>query len=203
MSKRLFDLVIVLGLAPVWVPVGCGVAFVVWAALGRPILFHQERPGLKGKTFGLIKFRTMSDQRDARGNLRPDEQRLSRFGKILRASSLDELPELVNILKGEMGLVGPRPLLQQYLPLYSPRQARRHEVKPGLTGWAQVNGRNALSWEEKLEMDVWYIEHRTLWLDFKILVRTAAMVVRGRGINTPGHATTPFFTGSAQGRRAA
>jgi sugar transferase EpsL len=145
----------------------------------------------------MMKFRTMSDRRDASGELLPDEQRLTRYGRFLRASSLDELPELINILKGDMSLVGPRPLLMQYLPLYSARQARRHEALPGLTGWAQVNGRNALSWEEKFEMDVWYVENRSFWLDLRILALTIVQLFAREGINAPGHATAPFFTGSS------
>jgi lipopolysaccharide/colanic/teichoic acid biosynthesis glycosyltransferase len=164
--------------------------------LGKPAFFRQLRPGLGGVPFQITKFRSMTDARDSNGELLPDELRLTPFGQWLRATSLDELPELWHVLSGEMSLVGPRPLLVQYLPLYSPRQARRHEVRPGITGWAQVNGRNAISWDEKLELDTWYVEHRTLWLDLKILALTVCQILRRRGINAPGSATAPFFTGS-------
>jgi lipopolysaccharide/colanic/teichoic acid biosynthesis glycosyltransferase len=155
------------------------------------------RPGLHGKPFVMLKFRTMTDQRDANGELLPDDLRLTRFGKWLRSTSLDELPELFNVLKGEMSLVGPRPLLMEYLPRYTPEQARRHEVKPGITGWAQVNGRNALSWEEKFQLDVWYVDHWNLWLDMKILLLTIWKVLKREGISAEGSATMPVFTGNA------
>jgi lipopolysaccharide/colanic/teichoic acid biosynthesis glycosyltransferase len=199
--KRLFDLVAVVLTAPVWVGACAVLAVLVALKLGRPVLFRQTRPGLLGKPFILLKFRTMTDQRDAGGKLLPDEKRLLPFGAWLRATSLDELPELINVLKGEMSLVGPRPLLMQYLSRYSPRQARRHEVRPGLTGWAQVNGRNAVSWEEKFEMDVWYVENRTFWLDVRILAMTVAAVFDRRGINAPGSATAPEFMGSGDRQR--
>jgi lipopolysaccharide/colanic/teichoic acid biosynthesis glycosyltransferase len=161
------------------------------------VFFGQMRPGLGGKPFRLWKFRTMTDARDAQGRPLSDEQRLTRFGKFLRATSLDELPELWNVLKGDMSLVGPRPLLMEYLPLYTPEQARRHEVRPGITGWAQVNGRNAISWEEKFALDIWYVDHRSIALDMAILLRTFSQVLRQSGIRADGHATMPKFTGTA------
>ncbi len=164
--------------------------------LGSPVLFKQTRPGLGGRPFEMLKFRTMTDERDAAGVLKPDSERLTDFGRWLRATSLDELPELWNVLKGDMSLVGPRPLLVQYLPLYSPRQARRHEVRPGITGWAQVNGRNALTWPQKFELDVWYVENRSFWLDIRILWLTVRSVLRRDGISAAGEATMPAFTGN-------
>jgi len=177
-------------------PVMLAVALLVLLTMGRPVLFRQQRPGLRGKPFTLYKFRTMRDARSASGELLPDELRLTTFGKWLRSTSLDELPELFNVLKGEMSLVGPRPLLMEYLPRYSPDQARRHEVKPGITGWAQVNGRNALTWEEKFRMDVWYVDHWNLWLDMKILLLTIWKVLKREGISAEGSATMPVFTGN-------
>jgi sugar transferase EpsL len=164
--------------------------------LGVPVFFTQTRPGQDGKPFRMVKFRTMTDARDGYGNLLPDAERLTQFGMFMRASSLDELPELWNVLKGEMSLVGPRPLLMEYLPLYSPDQARRHEVRPGITGWAQVNGRNAISWEEKFEYDVWYVDHQSFALDMKILFMTLAGLFQRTGISHGEHATMPRFTGS-------
>lgn len=164
--------------------------------LGSPVIFRQNRPGLHGNVFTMYKFRTMTEQRDAQGNLLPDEKRLTSFGKMLRKTSLDELPELLNILKGDMSFVGPRPLLVQYLERYSPRQARRHEVRPGLTGWAQVNGRNAISWEERFELDVWYVENWTIWLDLKILCMTVEKVLKREGISAQGEATMAEFMGT-------
>jgi lipopolysaccharide/colanic/teichoic acid biosynthesis glycosyltransferase len=175
-------------------------ALLVRVNLGAPILFRQQRPGWRGRPFALLKFRTMTSARDGKGNPLPDEMRLTRLGRFLRSSSLDELPELVNVLKGEMSLVGPRPLLMQYLDRYTPEQARRHKVRPGITGWAQVNGRNAIEWDERLRLDVWYVDHWSLWLDLRILWRTAWQVMRRDGITAEGHATMPEFTGSA-GRR--
>lgn len=163
--------------------------------LGRPVFFHQVRPGLNGKPFRMVKFRTMADKRDSSGELLPDEARMTPFGKFLRASSLDELPELWNVLKGDMSLVGPRPLLMEYLPLYTPEQARRHEVRPGMTGWAQVNGRNALRWEEKFKLDVWYVDHPSFGLDMKILWMTISSVLRKSGINQKGQSTMEKFRG--------
>jgi sugar transferase EpsL len=163
---------------------------------GWPVLFVQVRPGLNGRSFRMFKFRSMSNRRDARGELLPDAERLTSFGRFLRASSLDELPELWNVLRGEMSLVGPRPLLMEYLDRYTPLQARRHEVRPGITGWAQVNGRNAISWEQKFELDVWYVDHRSFWLDVRILWLTALKVLRRDGISAAGDATMPKFMGS-------
>lgn len=165
--------------------------------LGSPIFFSQVRPGLHGKPFRMIKFRTMRDANDSNGNPLPDAERLTKFGNFLRATSLDELPELWNVLKGEMSLVGPRPLLMEYLELYSPEQARRHEVRPGVTGWAQVNGRNAISWEQKFELDAWYVDNRTLWLDIKILFLTVKKVFVREGISAEGHVTIEKFKGSS------
>lgn len=164
--------------------------------LGSPVFFTQTRPGLHGKPFKMIKFRTMTDARDAKGELLPDSVRLTHFGKFLRSSSLDELPELWNVLKSDMGLVGPRPLLTEYLPRYTPEQARRHEVRPGITGWAQVNGRNAISWEDKFKLDVWYVDNQSFWLDLKILFLTIKKVFVREGISAAGEATMPKFTGS-------
>jgi sugar transferase EpsL len=199
MLKRLVDLVGA-GLAIVLLsPLIAIVAYLVWRNLGSPIFFTQRRPGLNGKPFIMYKFRTMSDARDSEGKLLPDDQRLTRFGQFLRSTSLDELPELWNVIKGEMSLVGPRPLLMKYLELYTPEQARRHEVKPGITGWAQVNGRNALTWEEKFRLDVWYVDNWTLTLDLRILWLTLLKVVRRHGISAAGHATMPEFRGSQNG----
>ncbi len=173
-----------------------GVALLLRLTMGPPVLFRQQRPGLHGKPFTLYKFRTMTDARDAQGNLLPDEQRLTRLGRFLRSTSLDELPELWNVLKGDMSLVGPRPLLMEYLPLYTPEQFRRHEVRPGITGWAQIHGRNALSWEERFALDVWYVDHVSLGLDLKILALTLWKVLTREGISHPGSDTMPKFTGS-------
>ncbi len=177
-------------------PLLAAAALAVRLRLGHPILFRQRRPGLHGEPFTILKFRTMTDACDAGGNLRPDAQRLTTLGRLLRATSLDELPELLNVLKGEMSLVGPRPLLIEYLPRYTVEQARRHEVRPGITGWAQVNGRNALSWEQKFALDVWYVNHCSLWIDLRILWLTAVGVLKRKGISAEGHATMPPFTGS-------
>ncbi|MBB6192842.1 lipopolysaccharide/colanic/teichoic acid biosynthesis glycosyltransferase [Sphingobium wenxiniae] len=196
MTKRFFDIVIAGTGLIFFIPVLLVISSLVAILLGRPVLFTQRRPGLKGKAFTIWKFRTMINAVDKAGNLLPDEQRLTRFGRFLRKSSLDELPGLVNVLKGDMSLVGPRPLLIEYLPLYSPEQARRHEVRPGITGWAQVNGRNALSWDEKFALDLWYVEHRSFILDLKILFRTVRKVLVRDGINAAGEATMPKFTGS-------
>lgn len=177
-------------------PVLAVVAVAVWMQMGRPVIFRQKRPGLNGQAFSMYKFRTMSNKRDDQGNLLPDEQRLTSRGKFLRKTSLDEFPELFNVLKGDMSLVGPRPLLMQYLERYTPEQARRHEVKPGITGWAQINGRNAISWEEKFTLDVWYVDNCSLWLDIKILAITIWKVFRREGISAQGEATMPEFMGS-------
>ncbi|MDF2446266.1 MAG: putative sugar transferase [Moraxellaceae bacterium] len=198
MLKRLLDIsgalvgLIVLG------PVVLGVAYLVRKRLGSPVLFVQVRPGLHGKPFRMYKFRTMTDARDADGQLLPDAERLPPFGRWLRASSLDELPELINVLKGEMSLVGPRPLLMDYLPLYTPEQARRHDAKPGITGWAQINGRNAISWDEKFKLDVWYVDHQGVWLDIKIIALTVWRVLRREGISAAGEATMSRFEGTGK-----
>ena len=172
------------------------ISILVWRSQGRPVLFVQERPGLDGKIFRMYKFRTMNDERDESGRLLPDAERLTHLGRFLRNSSLDELPELFNVLKGDMSLVGPRPLLVEYLPLYSAEQARRHGVKPGVTGWAQINGRNTISWEEKFELDVWYVDNWSLWLDMKILWLTLLKVLKRSGVSAAEHTTMPKFTGS-------
>ena len=194
--KRAFDLILTLVTAIFWLPLLLIVALIVRVKLGTPVFFRQERPGLNGKPFRMVKFRSMTDARDANGNLLPDEDRLPAFGRWLRASSMDELPELFNVLKGEMSLVGPRPLLMQYIPRYNARQARRHEVPPGITGWAQVNGRNAIAWDQKFELDVWYVEHRSLWLDCKIILLTILKLFRREDVNAPGSATMPEFMGN-------
>jgi len=194
--KRLFDVLISLVVSILVFPVALIVALLIRLRIGSPVLFRQQRPGLRGEPFEMIKFRTMSDARDADGNLLPDAERLPRFGRLLRATSLDELPELWNVLRGDMSLVGPRPLLVEYLPLYSAEQARRHEVRPGVTGWAQVNGRNALSWEEKFALDVWYVDNRSFSLDLRILWLTISAVLRPRGVSQAGHATMERFQGS-------
>lgn len=197
MIKRLFDVVVsAMGLL-LLSPIIAVVAWQVRRKLGSPVLFRQVRPGLNGKPFEMVKFRTMRDAVDALGNPLPDSERLTPFGAFLRSTSLDELPELWNVLKGEMSLVGPRPLLMEYLPLYSAEQYRRHEVRPGVTGWAQVNGRNALSWEEKFKLDVWYVDNRSFWLDLKILFLTIKKVFIREGISGEGEATMSKFTGSA------
>ena len=192
--KRLFDITAVVVTAAAWLPLLLIVGLAVRLALGRPVLFVQVRPGLRGRPFRLLKFRTM---REGAGT---DAERLTRLGRWLRATSLDELPELFNVLRGEMSLVGPRPLLMRYLERYTPEQSRRHEVRPGLTGWAQVNGRNALSWEQKFAYDVWYVDHRSLWLDLKILWLTVWLVVARRGISAEGEATMGEFMGSSEVR---
>lgn len=194
--KRIFDIAIVVLFFPLWLPTLMIISFLVKIKLGHPVFFRQTRPGLQGKLFEMVKLRTMTDERDPYGNLCPDEVRLTSFGKFLRSTSLDELPELWNVLKGDMSLVGPRPLLVEYLPLYSNEQVRRHEVKPGVTGWAQINGRNAISWEEKFKLDVWYVDNQSLWLDIKILWMTLRKVIRRDGISASGEATMPKFSGS-------
>lgn len=193
--KRFFDLLISLMALLLLFPALGLLALLVRRKLGAPVLFRQQRPGLHGKPFTLIKFRTMTDKQDELGNLLPDAERLTKFGKFLRASSLDELPELWNVLKGEMSLVGPRPLLMQYLPLYTLEQARRHEVRPGITGWAQVNGRNAISWEDKFALDVWYVDHVSLMLDVKIIFLTVWKTIKREDISQDGHATMEEFFG--------
>ncbi len=194
-AKRTFDLALTIPSMVLLCPVFLMLATLVALLLGTPVLFRQQRPGLGGRPFWLLKFRTMTEARDAAGNLLPDAQRLTGFGRFLRATSLDELPELLNVLKGDMSLVGPRPLLMQYLDRYTPEQARRHEVRPGITGWAQVNGRNAITWEEKFRLDVWYVDHWSLWLDIKIIFMTIWKIFKREGINQPGQATMEEFRG--------
>ena len=194
--KRALDVIVaILALIALCVPM-VFLAIVIRLRLGSPIFFRQVRPGLHGRPFTMIKFRSMTDERAADGKLLPDAQRQTSLGRFLRATSLDELPELWNVLKGEMSLVGPRPLLMDYMSLYTPEQARRHEVRPGITGWAQINGRNAISWEEKFALDVWYVDHQSLALDVRILWRTVARVLGRKGINADGEATVSRFTGS-------
>jgi sugar transferase EpsL len=195
-SKRIFDLILTsLGLI-LLSPFALLTALSVRIFLGRPIFFRQQRPGYKGRPFFIYKFRTMTAASDSAGNLLPDSQRLTRLGRFLRALSLDELPELFNILRGEMSLVGPRPLLMEYLERYSPEQMRRHDAYPGLTGWAQVNGRNAITWQGKFALDVWYVDHWSFWLDIKIILLTLWKVIKREGISQPGQATTEYFMGN-------
>ncbi len=195
MFKRLFDIIASAFGLLLLSPIITIVAWKIRRKLGSPVLFRQVRPGLEGKPFEMVKFRTMRDAVDAAGNPLPDSERMTSFGSFLRSSSLDELPELWNVFKGDMSLVGPRPLLMEYLPLYSPEQYRRHEVRPGVTGWAQINGRNALSWDEKFKLDVWYVDNRSLWLDIKIIFLTIQKVVLRDGISAEGEATMAKFTG--------
>ena len=195
MLKRAFDIAASTSALVVLSPVLAITAYKVKKELGSPVLFRQTRPGLHGKPFEMIKFRTMKDATDKEGNALPDSERLTEFGKKLRASSLDELPELWNVLKGDMSLVGPRPLLMEYLPLYNAEQAKRHNVRPGVTGYAQVNGRNSLSWEDKFKLDTWYVEHQSLWLDMKILLKTVKKVIIKDGISAEGEATAAPFRG--------
>jgi sugar transferase EpsL len=199
--KRILDLTISLLALIILSPVLAIVAIFVQLKLGSPVVFRQVRPGLHGKPFEMLKFRSMSNAVDAQGNLLPDSVRLTRFGRFLRSTSLDELPALWNVIKGDMSLVGPRPLLMEYLPLYSDFQMRRHEARPGITGWAQVNGRNALSWEDRFKLDVWYIENRSLLLDLLILWLTVRKVIKREGISEPGQDTMRKFTGSTGGGR--
>lgn len=195
--KRCFDRLIAAVLLVLLSPLLLVIWIVVSLGLERPAIFRQRRPGLDSKPFEMIKFKTMLSATDADGNTLPDEARLTRLGSLLRKTSLDELPELCNVLRGDMSLVGPRPLLMQYRPLYSERQMRRHAVRPGVTGWAQVNGRNAIGWEEKFELDVWYVENRTFWLDMKILWMTVWQVLRRDGVSADEHVTMPVFTGNS------
>lgn len=197
--KRLFDLLVIVVSAPVWLPVLIGLALLVRFRLGRPVLFRQHRPGRHGVLFLLLKFRTMTDERDAHGRLRSDAERLTPFGRWLRATSLDELPELVNVLRGEMSLVGPRPLLVQYLARYSAEQMRRHDMPPGITGWAQINGRNAISWPDKFALDVWYVDNWSFLLDLKIIFLTISKILKREGISQPGEATASEFIGNEEG----
>lgn len=195
--KRVFDIVVAFGLLLLFLPLLAGVSLAVYTVLGNPVLLRQIRPGQHGKPFILYKFRTMTEERDSNGNLLADADRLTSFGRWLRSLSLDELPQLFNVLRGDMSLVGPRPLLMEYLPLFSTEQNRRHEVRPGITGWAQVNGRNAISWDEKFLLDVWYVDNFSFMLDLKILLMTALRVIRRSGVNQSGNATMSRFTGSS------
>lgn len=194
--KRVFDLLVAGILVIILSPLLLVTAIFVLIRHGRPVLFGQKRPGYKGSIFQIYKFRTMTNERKPDGNLLPDEARLTRLGRILRATSIDELPELFNVLRGEMSIVGPRPLLVQYLDRYTPEQARRHDALPGITGWAQVNGRNAIEWDEKFRLDVWYVDNWSFWLDIKILLLTFWKVIKREGISQPGHATAEEFMGS-------
>jgi sugar transferase EpsL len=195
-SKRILDLTLTIPGLLILSPLLLVISLLVVVNYGTPIIFRQKRPGYQGKPFWVYKFRTMTNDQDAQDNLLPDGQRLTRLGRLLRSTSLDELPELFNVIRGEMSIVGPRPLLMQYLERYSPEQARRHEILPGITGWAQVNGRNALTWEEKFKLDVWYVDHWSLWLDIRILLLSIVKVLRREGINQPGQATAEEFMGN-------
>ncbi|MEC7641959.1 sugar transferase [Idiomarina sp.] len=194
--KRLIDFTVALVALIVASPILLICALLIRLFIGKPVLFKQTRPGLNGQPFNMVKFRTMTNERDEHGNLLPDEKRLTRLGKFLRSTSLDELPELWNVLNGDMSLVGPRPLLMEYLDLYTEEQARRHEARPGITGWAQVNGRNAISWEQKFKLDVWYVDNQSFWLDLKILIITCAKVIKRDGISSQNHVTTENFKGT-------
>ena len=196
--KRCIDFGVALVALVMLAPLLIAVAIGVFVSIGRPIIFRQQRPGYRGRPFQMFKFRTMSDERLADGQLLPDSVRLTRFGRALRSTSLDELPELWNVLVGNMSFVGPRPLLMEYLPLYTSEQARRHEVRPGITGWAQVKGRNLLSWEEKFELDVWYVHNQSFWLDLRIIWLTIVKVLKREGISHPGESTMTKFTGTAK-----
>ncbi|MEQ1174556.1 sugar transferase [Acinetobacter lwoffii] len=196
MLKRLLDIIIASSALIILSPLYLYVAYKVRKNLGSPVIFRQVRPGLHGKPFEMIKFRTMTDERDPEDNLLPNEQRLPRFGKMLRATSLDEMPELWNVIKGDMSIVGPRPLLMDYLPLYNEQQAKRHNVRPGMTGYAQVNGRNSISWEEKFKLDTWYVENQSIWLDFKIMFQTVKKVLVKEGINQSEEVTMTRFMGN-------
>lgn len=200
-GKRALDSVTSAALLIVLLPVMTAVALAVRIWLGAPVLFRQQRAGLRGRPFTIFKFRTMTNARDGYGEMLPDENRLTRLGVFLRSTSLDELPELVNVLRGEMSLVGPRPLPARYLPRYTPEQARRHDVKPGITGWAQIHGRNAMSWDDKFALDLWYVEHESLALDIRIMAQTIYKTLRREGIAQPGHATASEFVGTDAGRR--
>lgn len=196
MMKNLFDKTLALFLIILFSPIYIVVSLLIFFKMGSPILFRQQRPGYKEKIFGIYKFRTMTNEKDEFGNLLPDYKRLVGIGKFIRSTSLDELPQLFNVLKGEMSFVGPRPLLEEYLPLYNEKQKRRHDVKPGITGWAQVNGRNAISWEQKFDYDVWYVDNRSFWLDMKILWLTFLKVVKRSDISSSTSSTMEKFTGS-------
>ena len=196
MKKRFFDLVLAIPALIFLVPVTVVLIVLLRISIGKGVFFYQNRPGLHGKPFRIYKFRTMTDELDGDGNLLPDGERLTPLGRFLRKTSMDELPELFNVIKGDMSIVGPRPLLMQYLDRYTPDQARRHEVKPGITGWAQVNGRNAITWEDKFKLDVWYVDNLSLGLDMKIIAMTIWKILKREGINQPGHATAEKFKGS-------
>lgn len=196
--KRIFDFIVASAMLLLLSPLLLIIAILVKIKLGTPVLFRQERAGMHGLPFQMLKFRTMTDQRDITGRLLPDENRLSPFGRWLRSTSIDEIPSLWNIVRGDMSLIGPRPLLMEYLPRYSQDQARRHDVKPGLTGWAQINGRNSINWDNKFALDVWYVDNRSFWLDFKILLLTTIKVLRREGINTRTDSAMPVFMGSQQ-----
>ncbi|MCW1929099.1 sugar transferase [Bhargavaea beijingensis] len=198
--KRIFDIVISFTALIVLSGIIGITAFLIRVKIGSPVIFKQKRPGLSGEPFYVYKFRTMTNERDQDGELLPDEVRLTAFGKLVRKLSLDELPQLWNVFKGDMSFVGPRPLLMEYLPLYNEHQARRHEVRPGITGWAQVNGRNAISWEEKFDYDVWYVDNQSFWLDIKILFMTVLKVFKSDGINQTGQATMARFTGTVSNK---
>lgn len=198
MLKRLIDIIVSAIALILLAPVFLYIAYSVRKHLGSPVLFRQIRPGLHGKPFEMIKFRTMKDTKNAQGELLPDTERLTAFGAFLRSSSLDELPELWNVLKGDMSLVGPRPLLMEYLPFYNAEQAKRHHVKPGITGYAQVNGRNAISWEQKFKLDVWYVENQSLWLDFKIILKTLYVIMFRKNINDQSGHSMPKFSGNTE-----
>ena len=198
---RIFDLLVLFVLLPMVLPVALIVAFLIWIFLGRPIFFYQIRCGYKGTPFKLYKFRTMTNTTDELGAPLPDAQRLTRLGKFLRAASLDELPSLVNLVRGDLRLVGPRPFIDSYLPLYSPEQMRRHDAWPGITGWAQVMGRNTLTWEEKFVLDVWYVDNRSTWLDLRILFLTVLKVLTQEGVNATKHETMPYFTGTSASKK--
>jgi len=203
LTKRLFDIAIASLAVVLLLPIVLLLAAAIRCCMGSPVLFRQVRPGKNGRPFTLLKFRTMSDARNPDGTTQPDEERLTPLGRILRRTSLDELPQLWNVLRGDMSLVGPRPLLMQYLDRYTPEQARRLEVKPGITGWAQINGRNAISWDEKFALDVWYVDHRSLQLDLRILWKTFVKVLRREGISAADHCTMPEFMGSDASRKEA
>jgi sugar transferase EpsL len=195
--KMAVDLLVAFAVLTVFSPVLLAIGISLFLEMGRPILFRQQRPGKYGKPFTLYKFRTMADKRDAQIQLLPDGERLTRLGRLLRLFSLDELPQLWNVVRGDLSLVGPRPLLMQYLDRYSLEQARRHDVLPGITGWAQINGRNAITWKQKFELDLWYVDHWSFWLDIKILLLTAKKIVRPKDVSSIGHATMPEFKGSS------
>ena len=191
--KHIIDYMFGIVLWLIFSPVIVMLSMMIRVSIGRPVFFRQMRPGLRGRPFYIVKFRTMTDGRDSSGRLLPDEKRITRFGLLLRSTSLDELPELYNVLKGEMSLVGPRPLLMEYLDRYTPEQFKRHDVKPGITGWAQINGRNAISWDQKFDFDLWYVQHHTFWLDVKIIAKTIIEAIRREGISQPGHVTAEKF----------